>query len=104
MATLGRHDWPGNVRELQNVLASLIVAAPPRGSVGAERLPAHIARVAALGETRTLAAARRDFEVRFVRAALARVGGRHGLAARDLGLSRQGLAKLVGRLGLGIDA
>ncbi len=105
MAALGRHDWPGNVRELQNVLASLRVAAPPRGSVGAERLPAHIARVAALGETRTLAAARRDFEVRFVRAALARVGGRHGLAARDLGLSRQGLAKLVGRLGLGgIDA
>lgn len=101
MAALGRHDWPGNVRELQNVLASLMVAAPPRGSVGAERLPAHIARVAALGETRTLAAARRDFEVRFVRAALARVGGRHGLAARNLGVSRQGLAKLVGRLGLG---
>jgi DNA-binding NtrC family response regulator len=101
MAALGRHDWPGNVRELQNVLASVMVAAPPRGSVGADRLPAHIARVAALGETRSLAVARRDFEIRFVRAALARVGGRQGLAARNLGVSRQGLAKLVGRLGLG---
>lgn len=101
MAALGRHDWPGNVRELQNVLASIIVAAPPRGSVGADRLPAHIARVAALGETRSLAVARRDFEIRFVRAALARAGGRQGLAALNLGVSRQGLAKLVSRLGLG---
>ncbi len=101
LAALGQHDWPGNVRELQNVLASLMVAAPPRGSVGAERLPAHIVRVTALADTRTLAAARRDFEVRFVRTALARVGGRPGLAARHLGVSRQGLAKLVDRLGLG---
>ncbi len=100
MAALGQYDWPGNVRELQNVLASLIVAAPARGSVGARQLPGHVARVTALGEMRSLAVARREFETRFVRAALARTGGHPAQAARDLGLSRQGLSKLIERLGL----
>jgi DNA-binding NtrC family response regulator len=100
LAALGRYDWPGNVRELQNVLASLLVSSPQRGQIGASQLPAHVGRTAILGDTRSLAAARREFEVRFVRAALARAGGRTALAARDLGVSRQGLAKLTARLGL----
>jgi DNA-binding NtrC family response regulator len=100
LAALGRYDWPGNVRELQNVLASLLVSSPPRGQIGASQLPAHVGRTAALGDTRSLAAARREFEVRFVKAALARADGRAALAARDLGLSRQGLAKVMARLGL----
>jgi MFS family permease len=37
----------------------------------------------------------------FVRAALARAGGHRGRAATELGLSRQGLAKLLGRLKIG---
>ena len=45
-AALARYDWPGNVRELQNVLTALVVAAPPRGVVGASELPAAIARAA----------------------------------------------------------
>jgi transcriptional regulator with PAS, ATPase and Fis domain len=100
MAALGRYDWPGNVRELQNVLASLMVSSASRGQIPASQLPAHVGRSAALGETRSLAAARREFEVRFVRAALARAGGRAAIAARDLGVSRQGLAKALTRLGL----
>ena len=48
----------------------------------------------------TLAAARREFEERYVRAALARAGGRAIVAARELGVSRQGLRKLTTRLGL----
>ncbi len=31
LSLLGAYDWPGNVRELQNVLASVMVARPPRG-------------------------------------------------------------------------
>jgi DNA-binding NtrC family response regulator len=100
LAALGQYDWPGNVRELQNVLASLIVSSPPRGSIGASHLPCHVARSAVLAETRSLAAARREFELRYVRAALARAGGRQARAARELGVSRQGLAKLMVRLGL----
>ena len=52
----------------------------------------------------TLAEARRGFERGFVRGALRRAGGRPGLVARELGLSRQGLAKLMTRLDLCRDA
>jgi DNA-binding NtrC family response regulator len=100
VSALGAHDWPGNVRELQNVLASILVSAPNRGLVGPSLLPAHLARVAALAPAPTLHVARRQFEERFVRAALARADGRTSVAARELGLSRQGLAKLIERLGI----
>jgi DNA-binding NtrC family response regulator len=66
--------------------------------IGPSAVPAHVGRAAALEPRSTLAAARRQFEERYVRAALARAGGRTSMAARDLGLSRQGLAKLLGRL------
>ena len=97
LAALARYDWPGNVRELQNVTARLAVAAPRRGAVGPEALPAPI-REHAANSPETLAAARVAFERRFVRAALARTGGRPGAAADELGLSRQGLTKLIKRL------
>ena len=100
IAALSAYDWPGNIRELQNVLASVLVSAPRAGLIGPASLPAHVARVAALDRSATLADARRQFEERYVRAALARAGGRTATAARDLGLSRQGLSKLMGRLGI----
>ena len=99
MSALAAHEWPGNVRELQNVLAALAVAAPPHGEVGPDLLPAAIRR-ASQEERPTLAEARRAFDRRFVDEALVRAGGRRSLAARQLGISRQGLAKLVTRLGL----
>ena len=101
LGVLGAHDWPGNVRELQNVLASVMVAGPARGVIGPAAMPAHIARAAALIGPMSLAEARRSFETRYVRAALARADGRSTAAARDLGVSRQGLAKLMARLDLG---
>jgi len=100
LSMLGSYDWPGNVRELQNVLASMMVAGPARGVIGPQGLPGHITRSTAMTGRATLAEARRQFEERYVRAALARAGGRAAPAARDLGLSRQGLRKLTTRLGL----
>jgi DNA-binding NtrC family response regulator/tetratricopeptide (TPR) repeat protein len=97
LSTLARYDWPGNVRELQNVIASLAVHAPRRGRIGPAVLPVHIARGAATGAT-TFEAARNEFERRFVRAALAHAGGQRARAARTLGVSRQGLAKMMRRL------
>jgi len=44
--------------------------------------------------------ARRTFELRFVRAALVRTGGHRGRAAAELGITRQGLTKLMSRLGI----
>ena len=85
------------MRELQNVMASLAVHGGARGRARADRLPAHIAGAAPLSGG-TLDEARASFERRFVRAALARAGDHRGRAARALGISRQGLAKLIKRL------
>ncbi len=101
VAALARHDWPGNVRELQNVMAALAAAAGRRGSIGPGHLPTVIARGAPGAAAQNLEDARRAFEARFVRAALARAGGRRAQAASDLGLTRQGLVKLMARLGIG---
>jgi DNA-binding NtrC family response regulator/tetratricopeptide (TPR) repeat protein len=102
VAALARYDWPGNVRELQNVLAALAVRSPKRGVVPPTALPP------AFGarrddETWQLDAARRIFEERFVRAALVRSGGHQGRAAEELGVTRQGLTKLMTRLGITND-
>jgi transcriptional regulator with PAS, ATPase and Fis domain len=102
LSQLGCYDWPGNVRELQNVLASIMVSGAQRGVIGSAGLPSHITRTTAIARRATLAEARRAFEERYVRAALARAGGRPVVAARELGVSRQGLSKLTARLGLSL--
>ena len=96
---LTRYGWPGNVRELQNVIARLAVFAPRRGAVCPSTLPLSI-REQAQPRPVTLAEARRRFEQRFVTAALHRSGGRPTVTARELGISRQGLAKLLARLAI----
>jgi two-component system response regulator HydG len=100
IGALARYDWPGNVRELQNVLTALVVAVPPRGVVSASELPSAIARTTQMSSHESLESARVKFEERFVRAALARAAGHRGQTAAALGLSRQGLAKLMQRLHL----
>jgi DNA-binding NtrC family response regulator len=97
IAALTAYDWPGNVRELQNVLASLAVRSPKRGVITPAALPPPFTSPAAHAELH-LVDARRSFEQRFIRAALVRTGGHRGRAAEELGLSRQGLAKLMSRL------
>jgi DNA-binding NtrC family response regulator len=98
LSALARYDWPGNVRELQNVLMALAVAVPARGIVSAAAMPSAIARAAKPAARETLDSARRRFEARFVRAALAQSAGHRGQTAAALGVSRQGLAKLMQRL------
>jgi transcriptional regulator with PAS, ATPase and Fis domain len=85
---------------LQNVLTALVVAAPRRGVVGDSALPSAIARATPPETRESLESARQKFEQRFVRAALARAAGHRGRTATALGLSRQGLAKLMERLQL----
>jgi DNA-binding NtrC family response regulator len=104
LATLTRHAWPGNVRELQNAIAALVVLAPSRGRVTAR----HVRQViegASAGPPAVvpLDDARKAFERQAIAAALARHAGRRAAAARELGLSRQGLLKAIRRLGLDAD-
>ena len=76
------------------------MAVPQRGVVRASDLPSAIARAAQISAHESLESARLKFEERFVRAALARSAGHRGQTAAALGLSRQGLAKLMQRLHL----
>ena len=99
IAALARYDWPGNVRELQNVLASLAVRSGRSGVVPPTALPPAFGAREAERSWR-LDEARRGFEERFVRAALVRSGGRREQAAIELGLTRQGLRKMMTRLGI----
>ncbi len=99
IAALARYEWPGNVRELQNVIAWMAVHSPRRGRVGAAALPAHLANATA-PSSGTFETAREEFERRFVKAALARADGQRARAAEALGITRQGLAKMMRRLKL----
>jgi len=100
LAALCRHGWPGNVREFQNVMAALVVLAPTRGRIGTR----HVRQVLGPREDDVdvvpLEHVRARSERHAVTGALARHGGRRAPAARDLGLTRQGLAKAMKRLGL----
>ncbi len=99
VAALSRYHWPGNVRELQNVIAALAVAAPSRGRVRPSLLPSVVTGATPLS-CALLTDARAQFERRFIEVAVARAGGSHTRAARELGISRQGLLKMMIRLGL----
>ena len=97
VTALAAHPWPGNVRELQNVLANLTVTGPRYGPVGPDALPRAFRRTVAAEHRPTLAEAREDLERAMVRDAI----GRHGSVARaagELGVTRQGLSKLMARL------
>ena len=97
VAALAAHPWPGNVRELQNVLANLTVTGPRYGPVGPGALPAAFRKSVPAERQPTLAEAREDLERAMVRDAL----GRHRSVARaagELGVTRQGLSKLMARL------
>jgi transcriptional regulator with GAF, ATPase, and Fis domain len=81
------------------VLASLIIRVGRRGVVPASALPPMFDGRSVPDSCR-LDQARRAFDVNFVRAALVRCGGHRAQAASELGLTRQGLAKLMVRLGI----
>ena len=99
LAALGRYDWPGNVRELQNAIAWMAVHSPRRGRIGPAALPAHVAQATA-PVADTFDAARAEFERRYVRAALASADGHRVRAAKALGVTPEGLAKMLKRLGI----
>ncbi|SEL10794.1 two-component system, NtrC family, response regulator [Roseateles sp. YR242] len=115
MAWLSACDWPGNVRELKAVVeASAALLLPGQHELDAEALslaagaemPAVLGGAAAShpgtrGEQDGLLdAALAELERRLISEAMQGSGGNQSEAARRLGISRVGLIKKLGRLGL----
>ena len=102
IAALARHDWPGTCGSCRTFWRRWWSAV--RGAASCRRrrcrrtLPARCTV-----DPLALDEARRTFEERFVRAALVRSGGHRGRAADELGVTRQGLTKLMTRLGIAAE-
>jgi transcriptional regulator with GAF, ATPase, and Fis domain len=109
---LARYPFPGNVRELVNEMERAVVRADPGQSLTAELLSEEILSAPAHhidpntgsllngAQARSLREQLAAFEREVIRACLARHSGRRVPAAKELGLTRQGLAKKMARLGI----
>lgn len=109
LAWLGERDWPGNVRELRAVVETAAALAKPDGVVDAALLRFAAGEAEAIDDADPaspatspgrLEEAMLALETRMLRETLAETGGNQSEAARRLGLSRPGLIKKMGRLGL----
>jgi len=106
LRALTAHSWPGNVRELEHEVRRLVCLCPDGQAVDCGMLSEHVldpseAEANAPPTSLTLEANIDHLERRLIRTALGRTGGGRAAAARLLGISRNGLANKMERLGLG---
>ena len=98
------YAWPGNVRELEHEVRRLAYLCRDGQPVDLGMLSEHVllpeADAIAPPSSLRLEANVDHLERRLIRAALARTGGMRSAAARLLGISRNGLAMKMERLGL----
>ena len=109
LQALTAHDWPGNVRELRHEVRRLVLLCPDGQAIDSTLLSEHVRRASRPeGGAREeaplsleLAPSMDRLERRLIEEALARSGGNRTQAARLLGISRNGLAIKMARLGIG---
>lgn len=91
------YSWPGNVRELQNEIQRCLVLAGEDGLIKEEYLSPKINPRAVKSSKSYFGfyQARAEFEKRFLSQALARWNYSRARTAEEVGLSRQGLFKLI---------
>ncbi len=97
-----RYPWPGNVRELQNEVQRCLVMADGAPLILEEYLSP---KINPAGETYSrsshrLSEAKADFERRFLKEALVRCRFHRTRTAAEVGLTRQGLFKLLKKHGI----
>ncbi|MEK7348610.1 MAG: sigma 54-interacting transcriptional regulator [Candidatus Eisenbacteria bacterium] len=94
------HEWPGNVRELESVLTRAAHTTDPGAAITEASLGDAVARGTGWvrDEPEALRERTRAFEAGVIEHALRRHGGNRTRAARELGLTRQGLWKKLRRL------
>jgi Nif-specific regulatory protein len=102
LEALMHYDWPGNVRELENEIERALTLAGDDKEITPEYLSERIkASTVSLGRHDTSAATLKEataqVERQMIQDALRKTGGNRSQAARDLGLTRQGLLNKIAR-------
>ncbi|MCG8460144.1 MAG: sigma 54-interacting transcriptional regulator, partial [Holophagales bacterium] len=106
MESLAKHDYPGNLPELEALVRRLVYLCPSGRPIDDAMLPEEVrlSKIQGLRPDVTselnLEKLVADCERAAIREALHRSGGNKSEAARQLGLSRNGLNMKMGRLGL----
>jgi two-component system response regulator PilR (NtrC family) len=107
ISALLSYDYPGNVAELENIMRHLVYLSPAGRPVDVSLLPEKVRRASLNTAARVDSASDLDLErlvggaeQAAIREALRRTHGNKSQAARLLGLSRNGLAIKMQRLGL----
>ena len=100
LGALSRHSWPGNVRELQNVIERSVVLGNGHDRLGIDDLPPELRGLSISDELPkgSFQEALRGFKRELVRAALATHNGNKLKAAKELGISRCYLHRLLNQL------
>jgi transcriptional regulator with PAS, ATPase and Fis domain len=104
LRALVEQDWPGNVRELEHVVRRLVQLCPEGDAIDtalvALQAPPSSKESSGPETSLDLASRLQALEGQLVREALARARGNRTQAARLLGVSRNGLAIKMQRLGI----
>ncbi|MBV9623179.1 MAG: sigma-54-dependent Fis family transcriptional regulator [Acidobacteria bacterium] len=100
LSALSRHGWPGNVRELQNVIERSLVLANGHDRLGVDDLPPELQGLSVSDDLPkgSFHEAVKGFKRELVRSALAVHGGNKLKAAKELGISRCYLHRLLNQL------
>ena len=91
------YPWPGNIRELQNEVQRCLILAGSDRLIREEHLSAKVnpRPTPASPVTDNYFLAKAEFEKRFIHQALIRFGHNKARTAKEIGLTRQGLFKLL---------
>lgn len=97
-AVMNAYPWPGNVRELKNLIERLTILR--RGEVITENDLPHEFHAVEPAEPLSIEESMHSVERHLVQDALMKSGGRKGVAAERLGISRHALKRKMHKLGL----
>ncbi|MBU0742765.1 sigma 54-interacting transcriptional regulator [bacterium] len=107
LAALQAYRWPGNVRELENEVLRWLALSPGESVMALDQLSVAVQRAAGrsvdpadLATLRPMEEATELLERFLIRKAIGASGGLKSVAAKRLGLSRQGLYKKIRRYGM----
>lgn len=103
MELLMDYSWPGNIRELQNEIQRSLILSNPEALIKEDCLSAKVnpQKETPAAVSYDFFEAKADFEKRFLTQALLRFGHNKARTAEGIGLSRQGLFKLLKKHNLG---